>query len=199
MSRLERTLGEVGLVLGSLNRRWALVGGLAVSARVEPRFTRDLDLALSVDGDRDAEALCAHFLRLGYRVLALVEQEAVGRLATARLIPPNESEEGVILDLLFASSGIEPEVVASSSVLSFSEALRVPVACIGHLLALKLLAESPERPQDTMDLQSLLRKATPSDIAVARDAVSLIQQRGFHRNKNLGKDLDALLERFDPF
>ena len=33
-----------------------LIGGLAVSARTEPRFTRDLDLAVSVTSDHEAES-----------------------------------------------------------------------------------------------------------------------------------------------
>ena len=34
----------------------ALIGGLAVSARTEPRFTRDADLAVAVTSDAEAEA-----------------------------------------------------------------------------------------------------------------------------------------------
>ena len=89
---------------------WALVEGLAVSARVEPRFTRDLDMAVTVETDAEAEALLYLFRKEGFRLLALVEQEAADRLATARLSAPRES--GVILDLLFASSGRSPDRVA---------------------------------------------------------------------------------------
>lgn len=42
MTALESTIRMVAEVLRELDRRWALVGGLAVSARAEPRFTRDL-------------------------------------------------------------------------------------------------------------------------------------------------------------
>ena len=34
---------------------FALLGGLAVSARTDPRFTRDIDLAIAVGTDRGAE------------------------------------------------------------------------------------------------------------------------------------------------
>jgi hypothetical protein len=43
----------------------------------------------------------------------VVEQEAVGRLATVRLTRSSKLQAPVI-DLLFASSGIEPEVVAEA-------------------------------------------------------------------------------------
>jgi hypothetical protein len=36
---------------------WAMLGGLAVSIRTEPRFTRDVDLAVAVAADDEAERL----------------------------------------------------------------------------------------------------------------------------------------------
>jgi hypothetical protein len=91
---------------------------LAVSARVEPRFTRAIDLALAVADDADAEALVRVLVRsAGYRILASLEQEAARRLATVRLEAPGEGPEGVVVDLLLASSGIEHEMVRSAEVL----------------------------------------------------------------------------------
>jgi len=46
---------------------------------------------------------------------------------------------GIIVDLLFASSGIEPEITAAAEVLTVARGLRMPVARTGHLIALKLL------------------------------------------------------------
>lgn len=74
----------------------ALVDGLAVSARSEPRFTRDVALAVSVGSDADAEALVRRLVGSGYRVAAQIEQEATGRLATVRLLP---IDGAVVLDL----------------------------------------------------------------------------------------------------
>lgn len=42
---------------------WALVGGLAVSARTEPRTTRDVDVAVTVPDDAAAEALIWNLTR----------------------------------------------------------------------------------------------------------------------------------------
>ncbi len=36
------TLRQVTRDLGSVSARWALIGGFAVSARAEPRFTHDV-------------------------------------------------------------------------------------------------------------------------------------------------------------
>jgi hypothetical protein len=88
--------------------RHALVGGLAVSAHGHVRFTRDADLALSVANDSEAERVVFCLQQRLFSVSTLLEQETTGRIATVRLRHPN----GVIVDCLFASSGIESEVVA---------------------------------------------------------------------------------------
>ena len=61
------------------------IGGLAVSARAEPRTTRDVDVAVSADGDAAAEQLVFHLQSRGYVVGMLLEQEKTGRIATVRL------------------------------------------------------------------------------------------------------------------
>jgi hypothetical protein len=108
VSALRSSLLCIATDLDGLGARWAVVGGLAVSARAEPRLTRDVDCAVSVPDDRTAERLVADLRARGYEVTALVET-AVARIATARLRPP---EGAAIADLLFASSGIENEIVA---------------------------------------------------------------------------------------
>lgn len=165
---------------------FAVVGGLAVSARTEPRFTRDVDLAVAVDDDAQAERLVRLLLPLGYRLLASVEQEATGRLATLRLVTPESNERGVVVDLLFASSGIEPEMVARAELLELFPGVRVPVARTEHLLALKVLSrEDSRRPQDRQDLRSLLLVADQTVRDAAGEALRLIERRGFHRDRNL--------------
>ncbi len=119
-SRLEQVVAQASKALDSLGCEWALVGGLAVSARAEPRFTRDVDLAVALPGDREAEALVLALQRLGLGVLVVLEHDPNGRLATVRLQPPGSGEHGAIVDLLFAASGIEPEIVdrATSDIIS---------------------------------------------------------------------------------
>jgi hypothetical protein len=65
----------------------------------------------------------------GYEVGAIVEQEAVGRLATVRLTWRAERHAPVI-DLLFASSGIEAEVVETAEIVEILPGLPIPVARI---------------------------------------------------------------------
>jgi hypothetical protein len=194
VSRLEALLRAAPGDLADLRLRWALVGGLAVSARTEPRFTRDVDLVIAVSGDREAEQAVHSLQQRGYQVQALVEQEAAGRLATARLAPRGGDAAGVVLDILFASSGIEHEIVDAAEPLEVLPGLRIPVATVGYLLALKLLSRDDRtRPQDRADLAQLVRAAEPADLQVARRAVALIQARGFQRARDLAGDLERLI------
>jgi hypothetical protein len=64
-----------------------------------------VDIAVGVSGDGQAKTLLFELQRLGYRVLNVIEQTGTNRLATARSVPPSASARGVLVDLLFASSG----------------------------------------------------------------------------------------------
>ncbi len=168
----------------------ALVGGLAVSARSEPRFTRDVDLAVAVGSDLDAESLVRRLIGNGYRVAAQIEQEATGRLATVRLLPVDGA---VVCDLLFASSGIEPELVRSATRLTLFADVTVSVASVGHLIALKLLSRSPRRSQDDADLRALYTVADAATLAEAQMALALITSRGYAREKQLEREFSEWL------
>lgn len=192
MSDLGSLLQQAAEALDQRSADFALVGGLAVSVRTEPRFTRDVDLAVIAASDAQAEALVASLLP-PYRLLATVEHEALGRLAAVRLAAGDASEEGAVLDLLFASSGVEDEVVRAAEPLEVLPGITVPVATTGDLVALKLLARSPARPQDEVDLHALLAAASAADRARARALVALIDERGGARGRDLRSDLDHLL------
>ncbi len=55
MTSLEAELRRIHAHLTESHVSFALVGGLAVSARTEPRFTRDADLAVALTSDAEAE------------------------------------------------------------------------------------------------------------------------------------------------
>lgn len=185
-------------ITGDLDRhgsRYALVGGMAISLRTEPRFTRDLDIAIGVDSDADAESLVRNLTAEGYHILAQVEQEAVGRLATLRMAVPDAA--GIVVDLLFASCGIEPEIANDAERIEVIPGWTAPVARAEYLLVMKLLAADEQRPQDVIDARALLQIMTQDEINRAREAAQLIVQRGYNRNKNLLAEFDQLLRDHD--
>ena len=69
-----------------------------------------------------------------------MEQDFTQRPATARLLPPGGTSNGIVADLLFASSGIEPELVRSATLIELLPGFVIPVATIAHLDA------APEAP-----------------------------------------------------
>jgi hypothetical protein len=175
--------------LATKGRKFALVGGLAVSVRGEVRFTRDVDVAISVVDDQDAEALVYELRAAGYTPVASVEHETRKRLSTVRLLSP----QGVKVELLFASSGIEDEIVARSSLVDMGSAGSVPVANAEELLAMKILSMTDIRLQDRLDAQRLLQLVPNLDLDVVRDHLARITQRGFHRDQDLVAKLESVL------
>lgn len=145
MTSLERALERIASAVRQSGHGFAVVGGLAVSARATPRLTRDADLAVAVHDDPSAEAL-------------------IRRLR---------------------SSGYEPNVITPT--------VSLPVASIGHLVATKLLArDDRHRPTDADDLRALAAVAAEDDWQVATEAVTLIEQRGYHRGRDLSAALASL-------
>ncbi len=190
VTTVEQQLRQATNDVAEVGARFAVVGGLAVSARAEPRMTRDADLAIAVRDDDEAERIVLAMQARGYSVLAAVEQNATGRLSTVRL----GSEGFAITDLLFASSGIEPEIVERATELSVIPGLVLPVASVGDLIAMKLLVrDDRRRPADADDLRALREVATEEDWKVARRAVALIEFRGFARERDLVDRLDTLI------
>lgn len=172
--------------LDDLDVAYALVGGLAVSARAEPRLTRDVYLAVRAEDDAAAEHVIRQLMSRGYRVTATVEQTTTGRLATARLTPPGRTK--LVVDLLFASCGIEPEIVNQAETIEILPSIHIPVARASHLVAMKLLArDDRERPQDLDDIRALLATMGTQERRRVMTAIALISKRGFSR----GRDLDA--------
>lgn len=193
MIRLLDVLVRVDRDLRTLDIAWALIGGLAVSARAEPRTTRDIDLAVAVADDGEAQAVVKTFFSRGYSMKAQMEHQEARRMATVRLLPPRTYGEGIIVDFLFASSGIEPEIVAAADLLEVVEGSFMPVASIGHLIALKVLAYQPEgRPHDFGDVTALLQRAEAKDLETAIESLALITERGYDRDKDLRSELEHL-------
>lgn len=191
MRRVEAALRAVVTELTELGRSFALMGGFAVSALTEPRTTKDVDIAVVVEDDADAEQLAFELSQRGYRVRTTVEHTGTGRLATIRTLSPNNA----IVDFLFASSGIEDLLIEEATRIEVLDGLEIPVPRVGHLIAIKVLArDDRRRPQDRVDLHALFEVADDRDIAVARAALRLITERGYARGRVLEEELRRALD-----
>lgn len=183
---MEAAIEATKRVLDEEARAHALIGGLAISARATPRFTDDVDFALSCSDD-DAEALIRSFVRRGFTIDALLMTKSTNRIATVRLKPPGSE---VLVDLLFDFTGIEREIVGSATKAEVHPGFQAPVATIPHLIAMKVLAF---RKKDLLDLESLFEAAGSADLALARKAVDAISRAGKEPKRDLSADLERLL------
>lgn len=186
---------EVVELLASLGHECALVGGLAVSVRGRERFTRDVDFAVAVENDEEAEALTFAMQERRYTLKEVIEQEVLDRLGTVRFRHPDDRVDEPSVDLLFASSGIENEIVEQATLVEWAPGISIPVASLPHLVAMKVLSEQENREQDRADLRVLLCVATDSEIDEARRLVRLIEERGFHRGRDMRGNLREFLDQ----
>lgn len=185
----ELALAAICRELVRLRLRFALVGGLAVSVRAEVRFTRDVDIAVAVADDTEAESLTYELRLVGYSAVASVEHATRHRLSTVRLMSPS----GVKVDLLFASSGIEAEIIDHATPIALEGAGSVPVANAEELLAMKVLSMTDTRLQDRIDAQHLLQFTPSLDIARVREHLARITDRGYAREQDLEAKLAVVL------
>jgi len=152
MIRLGEGLIRLDADLKALRLRWALIGGMAVSFRSTARATKDLDVAIAVRTDQEAESVVLSLRGRGYRdqpLGAVFEQKDAGRLATVRLLVPGDDPAKIEVDLFFASSGVEQEIVDEAEMQAILPGIYLPVATTPYLLALKVLAG---RDKDRMDV-----------------------------------------------
>ncbi len=184
----EEALRDIVKLLTAQERRFAFVGGLAVSVRAEVRFTRDVDLVVAANGDDEAEALVRGLVDAGYRAVAIVEHEQVNRLSTVRLM----GLHGVVVDLLFASTGLEHEIVDRATMVVLPNVGPVQVARSEELLAMKVLSMRDARLKDVLDARGLVEHGG-IDFAAVRAGLALIRERGCDRGQDLDAKLDGIL------
>jgi hypothetical protein len=63
----------------AVGAQWAIIGGLAVATRAAPRFTQDVDFAVSVRDDAEAEDIVHRMSVRGYGVGMTLEQDYAHR------------------------------------------------------------------------------------------------------------------------
>jgi hypothetical protein len=174
-----------------LGHRFAVVGGLAVGARARPRTTQDIDIALAVENNEQAEAVVYQLLHRGYQVSVVLNHAESDEMLAVRLIPPPPPDiadrQLPICDLLFRSSGIEHEVVQNATPAHILKHLVLPTVCIPELIVMKLISVGEHRESDGGDLYALMKAATPQDL----ERVPPLIDRVIERGRSRGRDLHA--------
>lgn len=168
-----------------------LTGGLAVSSRTIERATRDVDFAIWVKSDEEAEMLIRALQVIGFAPVELLQRREGGAISTVRLM--SGEFPGIYLDLLFSACGIEREIVQGATKIEILAGLEVPVASLPSLIAMKTLSSgNKKRRQDLLDLEHLISDASESELAEAEKLVKLTVSRGFGGGQICSKFLKTL-------
>jgi predicted nucleotidyltransferase len=190
VSSLENAIARIAASLDQVGHPWALVGALAVAAHAEARATLDVDVAVAVKDADEAAAVVSRLRHLGYTWRA-----DFGAAMTSFEVPEGPPG-GLRLDVLFSLTGIESEIAIRAQRMEILPGLHVPVALVGDLIAIKLLAAGePGREHDWRDLRALVARATPEDIEHARSSIAHLSVRDPLQRGRLDARLERLLAR----
>jgi len=123
-----------------------VIGGFAVTVWGEPRFTRDLDVTVSVPPDKFAETI--HLISSRFTSLA---QDPVKFATETRVLPI--MVESVPVDLIFAALPYEEDAIARAHPIKLHNGT-VPVCSPEDLILHKIVSQ---RPRDHEDIEGVFR------------------------------------------
>jgi hypothetical protein len=152
----------------------ALIGGLAVSLRGQPRMTVDVDLVILADVER-ALRLVRELDSTPFEPLFAGVEEVVSR---SYILPIRHRSTGIRVDLAIGMSGFERDAVGRATSVAIGD-LRVPVVSVEDLLVMKALAG---RPQDDIDIRGL--------VAAQRDTIDWSRCLSLAESLGAAIDLD---------
>jgi hypothetical protein len=143
---LEAALGLQNL-LDSRNWRFCVIGGLALLRWGEPRFTRDVDLAL-LTGFGHEEDYIFPLLEAGYKGRIADAAGFARRHRVLLVAAPN----GVPVDIALAALPFEAQAVERATLFEFVPGCSLRTCSAEDLIILKLFAF---RAQDLVDVESI--------------------------------------------
>jgi len=146
MPELDDALVKLSSWLTENEIRHMVIGGFAVTVWGEPRFTRDLDVTVSVPSDKFAhtiDLICARFHSLSGDPRRFVTE--------TRVLPI--MVEAVPVDLIFAALPYEEEAIARARPIHLKQG-SVPVCSPEDLILHKIVSQ---RPRDHEDIEGVFR------------------------------------------
>lgn len=141
-----KSVDEVAQILSGAGAAYALIGGHAVNAVLEPRFTADIDVTIAAEPAALQRVRLA-LLAAGFRV----EREHGAALPSGPDFVRFADDDGTILELQTAKTGLQRSAIARAS-----DHAGVRVATPEDLIVFKAIAN---RPKDQIDLLGLVRIA----------------------------------------
>lgn len=154
-SFLTDCLGRLADALNECGVNFALAGGLAFSALVEPRATVDIDL-LVLGGEADRDSLKSAIEPV---FDAIIPHEKPMTFAMAKIwrVVGVKGDRELIVDFLLADSNFHKEALKRKLIIDF-HGHKVPIVTLEDLYILKKLAG---RPQDLVDIDAIERAQAP--------------------------------------
>jgi len=161
--------GDFDLIFDELQRgqvRYLVVGGVAVVLQGHPRFTADLDLVVALDPS-NARAAIAALARLGYRPRAPVDgaqfsdpktrQRWIDEKGLTVFSLWSPAHPATDVDL-FVREPFPFDAAFSRATIADLGDVKVPVASIEDLIALKRVAGRPKDLEDIRVLEAIERE-----------------------------------------
>jgi hypothetical protein len=148
-SFLTESLGRVAEALERAKIDYALAGGLAFSALVQPRATVDIDL-LSIAGQAPRDAILEALSPLFEGLMPHAEPMTVAGASIWRVVGI-EGKRELIIDFVMSDSDFYRDALRRKLVITFHEH-RLPIVTVEDLYLLKRLAD---RPQDRVDVEAI--------------------------------------------
>lgn len=152
LERLARALDEARLP-------YMIIGGQAVLLYGEPRLTRDIDITLGVDMDRQADIVA---VATTLSLTPLVAPESFTK--QTMVLPCLDQATGIRIDFIFSFTPYERQAIDRAARVSIGNA-QVRFATVEDLIIHKMLAG---RPRDHEDVTGILLKQPHLDLAYVR-------------------------------
>ena len=143
---------------------YVLIGGVAVSLLAKPRFTQDVDVAVSFDVDR-LEELIASAAAYG---LTPRRQDAVAFARRNRVLLLRHDATAISVDMSFIAMPFEEEMIASAQVAEIG-GLQLRLPRPEDLIIMKTVAH---RSQDMVDVEYLIETCPTIDMTRVQQRLS---------------------------
>jgi hypothetical protein len=146
MNDIFSTVGRLAAIFSELEIQFALIGGMALQVRGEPRVTRDIDLTVLVGLDLQLDFIEVLVERLPLRSGIGLDFCIENRILLTEF-------DGVPVDIGLGGFDFEVEMVSRSTIENLTDDVVAPVISAEDLIVMKVFAG---RAKDWLDVRGIL-------------------------------------------